>query len=80
MKTAILPGILDALEVTKPNGEKVILETQTHVGESTVRTISMDSTEGLQRGAVVTASGSPIMMPIGEEIKGRFIQCSWRRY
>ena len=66
-----LPGILDALEVTKPNGEKVILETQTHVGESTVRTISMDSTEGLQRGAVVTASGSPIMMPIGEEIKGR---------
>ncbi len=70
-ENAILPGILDALEVTKPNGEKVILETQTHVGESTVRTISMDSTEGLQRGAVVTASGSPIMMPIGEEIKGR---------
>ena len=57
-ENAILPGILDALEVTKPNGEKVILETQTHVGESTVRTISMDSTEGLQRGAVVTASGS----------------------
>ena len=70
-ENAILPGIFDALEVTKPNGEKVILETQTHVGESTVRTISMDSTEGLQRGAVVTASGSPIMMPIGEEIKGR---------
>ena len=70
-ENAILPGILDALEVTKPNGEKVILETQSHVGESTVRTISMDSTEGLQRGAIVTASGNPIMMPIGEEIKGR---------
>jgi len=70
-ENAILPGILDALEVTKTNGEKVILETQTHVGEGTVRTISMDSTEGLQRGAIVTASGSPILMPIGEEIKGR---------
>ena len=70
-ENAVLPGILDALEVTKTNGEKVILETQTHVGEGTVRTISMDSTEGLQRGAIVTASGSPILMPIGEEIKGR---------
>ena len=68
---ASLPNILDALEVTKTNGEKVILETQTHVGENTVRTISMDSTEGLQRGAVVTAMGAPIQMPIGEEIKGR---------
>lgn len=70
-ENAVLPEILDALEVTKPNGEKVILETQTHVGENTVRTISMDSTEGLMRGAAVTASGSPILMPIGEEIKGR---------
>ena len=68
---AVLPNILDALEVTKPNGEKVILETQTHVGENTVRTISMDSTEGLQRGAVVSAMGTPIQMPIGEAIKGR---------
>ena len=70
-EAAALPGILDALEVTKPNGEKVILETQTHIGEDTVRTISMDSTEGLQRGADVTATGSPIKMPIGDEIKGR---------
>jgi F-type H+-transporting ATPase subunit beta len=68
---AVLPGIMDALEVTKPNGEKVILETQTHIGENTVRTISMDSTEGMQRGAEVTATGAPIKMPIGEEIKGR---------
>ncbi len=66
-----LPNILDALEVTKPNGEKVILEVQTHVGEGVVRAISMDSTEGLQRGAEVTATGMPIKMPIGEEIKGR---------
>ena len=66
-----LPNILDALEVSKPNGEKVILEVQTHVGEGVVRAISMDSTEGLQRGAEVTATGMPIKMPIGEEIKGR---------
>ena len=66
-----LPSILDAMEVTKPNGEKVILEVQTHIGEGVVRAVSMDSTEGLQRGAVVTATGMPIKMPIGEEIKGR---------
>ena len=41
-----LPDILDALEVTKANGERVVLETQTHIGEDTVRTITMDSTEG----------------------------------
>ena len=68
---AILPSILDALEVTKTNGEKVILETQSHIGEDRVRTISMDSTEGLQRGANVIATGAPIKMPIGDDIKGR---------
>ncbi|MAY85013.1 MAG: F0F1 ATP synthase subunit beta [Flavobacteriales bacterium] len=66
-----LPDILDALEVTKSNGERVVLETQTHIGEDTVRTISMDSTEGLSRGAEVIATGAPIKMPVGEEIKGR---------
>jgi len=66
-----MPEILDALEVTKPSGEKVILETQSHIGEDTVRTISMDSTEGLQRGTEVRATGAPIKMPIGEGIKGR---------
>tara|TARA_R110002050_G_scaffold187116_4_gene321541 strand:+ start:2039 stop:3556 length:1518 start_codon:yes stop_codon:yes gene_type:complete len=70
-KNAQLPAILDALEVTKSNGEKVILETQTHIGQDTVRTISMDSTEGLSRGAIVIATGSPIKMPIGDDIKGR---------
>ncbi len=69
--TGRLPAILDALEVTKPNGEKVILEIQAHIGEDIVRTISMDSTEGLQRGAEVTVTGGPIKMPIGEDIKGR---------
>jgi F-type H+/Na+-transporting ATPase subunit beta len=66
-----LPAILDALEVTKPNGQKVILECQQHLGEDRVRTIAMDGTEGIQRGADVTNTGSPIMMPTGDAIKGR---------
>ena len=66
-----LPNILDALEVVKPNGEKVILEVQTHIGEGMCRAISMDSTEGLQRGEEVIATGAPIKMPIGDAIKGR---------
>ncbi|PDH48551.1 MAG: F0F1 ATP synthase subunit beta [Bacteroidetes bacterium MED-G21] len=66
-----LPNIFDALEITRENGNKVILECQQHIGEDTVRAISMDSTDGLSRGNEVLASGSPILMPIGEEIKGR---------
>ncbi|HEV7349138.1 F0F1 ATP synthase subunit beta [Telluribacter sp.] len=66
-----IPAILDALEVVKPNGQKVILECQQHLGEDRVRTIAMDGTEGLQRGMEVKSYGSPILMPIGEEIKGR---------
>jgi len=68
---ADLPNIYDALEITKKNGSKVILECQQHIGEDTVRSISMDSTDGLSRGMEVVASGSPILMPVGEEIKGR---------
>ena len=68
---ADLPNIYDALEITRVNGRKVILECQQHIGEDTVRAISMDSTDGLSRGMEVLASGSPILMPVGEEIKGR---------
>ncbi|MEZ4722011.1 MAG: F0F1 ATP synthase subunit beta [Flavobacteriales bacterium] len=66
-----LPNILDGLEVTKESGEKVILECQQHIGEDTVRTIAMDASEGLTRGLVVTATGLPITMPTGDQIKGR---------
>ena len=68
---ADLPNIYDALEITKKNGSKVILECQQHIGEDTISSISMDSTDGLSRGMEVVASGSPILMPVGEEIKGR---------
>ncbi len=66
-----LPNILDALEVTKANGQKIVLEVQQHLGEDRIRTIAMDSTEGLTRGAEVMDMGSPIKMPTGDGIKGR---------
>ncbi len=66
-----LPSILDALEVTRPDGQKVILECEQHTGQDTVRTIAMDSTDGLRRGVEVIALGGPIRMPVGEKIKGR---------
>ena len=68
---AVLPKIYDALVVTRPNGQKVIMETQQHVGEDTVRAISMDSTDGFTRGPEVIATGQPIAMPSGEQIRGR---------
>src|SRR6187431_2137757 len=68
---AKLPNILDSLEVVKADGTRVVLETQQHLGEDRVRTISMEGTEGLVRGMKVTDMGSPITMPIGEDIKGR---------
>lgn len=66
-----IPAILDALEVTKENGQKVILECQQHLGEDRVRAIAMDSTEGLRRGMDVIDLGGQIKMPTGEGIKGR---------
>ena len=70
-ENAKLPNILDALEVTKANGQKIVLECQQHLGEDRVRTIAMDGTEGLTRGMDVVDTGSAITMPIGEDIKGR---------
>ncbi|MFN8864137.1 MAG: F0F1 ATP synthase subunit beta [Flavobacteriales bacterium] len=66
-----LPNILDALVATRTDGQQVILECQQHIGEDTVRAISMDATEGLQRGAEVRATGQSITMPVGDQIKGR---------
>ena len=67
---APLPKILDALRIEREGGD-LILETQKHIGEDTVRAISMDSTEGLSRGMAVSSDGKGITMPVGEQIKGR---------
>jgi F-type H+-transporting ATPase subunit beta len=66
-----LPEILSALEVTREDGSVLVLETQQHLGEDSVRTIAMDSTDGLVRGAEVIDTGAPISMPVGDLIKGR---------
>ena len=60
-----LPNIYDALRVIKNDGSELILECQQDIGENTVRTIAMDSTDGLQRGLVVENLGKPISMPVG---------------
>ncbi len=69
----VLPNILEALEITRDNGQKLIIECQQHIGENTIRAIAMDSTDGLRRGMTVTAKGSNIKMPIGKQIKGRLL-------
>ncbi len=61
-----LPKIYDAMKVTRPDGQEVVLEVQQHTGENTVRTIAMDSTDGLQRGKEVELLGAPIKMPKGK--------------
>jgi F-type H+-transporting ATPase subunit beta len=67
-----LPAILNALE-TKNQGNRLVLEVAQHLGESTVRTIAMDTSEGLVRGQEVTDTGNPIMAPVGEGLLGRII-------
>lgn len=68
-----LPHIHDALEVKRDNGQSVILEVQQDIGESTLRTIAMDSTDGLQRGMDVVARGGAIRMPKGDNVRGRLL-------
>ncbi|MEN5082078.1 F0F1 ATP synthase subunit beta [Bosea sp. TWI1241] len=67
-----LPEILNALE-TDNLGNRLVLEVAQHLGENTVRTIAMDSTEGLVRGQAVTDTGAPISVPVGDECLGRIM-------
>ena len=66
-----LPEIFNALELTRENGDKLVLEVQQHLGEDSVRAVAMDGTEGLVRGTEVRDTGKPIAMPIGDQINGR---------
>lgn len=70
-QNANLPSIHDALKIQRPGGKTLIVEVQQHIGEDTVRTIAMDSTDGLQRGMKVVSTGKPITMPVGAQIRGR---------
>ena len=67
-----LPSILDALQIDNA-GQKLILEVAQHLGENEVRTIAMDSTDGLVRGMEVFQTGAPITVPVGPETLGRIL-------
>ena len=67
-----LPAILNALE-TDNNGKRLVLEVAQHLGENSVRTIAMDATEGLVRGAPVSDTGGPITVPVGDATLGRIM-------
>ena len=83
----LLPRIHDALELVHPDGRKIVIEVQQHIGEDTVRCVAMDNTDGLKRGLEVKSLEAPISMPVGEQIKGRMMnaslaveydhQCAW---
>jgi len=66
-----MPEIYDAIEVPRPDRPPLILEVQRHLGEHRVRTVAMDSTDGLQRGMAAIATGTPILVPVGEGTLGR---------
>ncbi len=66
-----VPDIFDALSIDRDDGSELVLEVQQHLGESRVRTIAMDSTDGLARKTPARSLGGPISMPIGPEVRGR---------
>ena len=66
-----LPKIHDAMTVVRKDGRTLVIEVQQHIGEDTVRTVAMDSTDGLKRGMEVVPTGQPITMPVGAQIRGR---------
>ena len=66
-----LPRIHDSLNIKRPNGKIVVVEVQQHIGEDTVRTVAMDTTDGLRRGMDAVSTDSPISMPVGTQIRGR---------
>ncbi len=68
-----VPQILDALQIVRPDGKILVVEVQQHIGEYTVRTVAMDSTDGISRGMKAMNMNRPISMPTGEQVKGRLL-------
>ena len=66
-----IPELFEAIEIERPGQEPLILEVQKHLGNNWVRTVSMDTTDGLQRGVPALATGQPILVPVGEATLGR---------
>ena len=70
-QTEELPAINNAIEITRADGSKLIVEISQHLGDDTVRCISMGSTDGLMRGMEAVDTGAPISVPVGEKTLGR---------
>jgi F-type H+-transporting ATPase subunit beta len=66
-----IPDLYEALEIERPGQSTLVLEVEKHMGDGWVRTVSMDSTDGIQRGVPVTATGAPILVPVGPATLGR---------
>jgi F-type H+-transporting ATPase subunit beta len=66
-----LPGIYNALEITRPDGSTLVAEVQQHLGDDKVRAVAMDTTDGLSRGSDATDTGAPISVPVGPQTLGR---------
>ena len=66
-----IPELYEAIEVERPGKDAMVLEVQKHMGNNIIRTVSMDSTDGLQRGLPAIATGAPIMVPVGQATLGR---------
>jgi F-type H+-transporting ATPase subunit beta len=71
--TGTLPAIMNALTLQRPDGAKLVLEVQQHLGENRVRSVAMDSTDGLTRGVEVIDTAEPIAVPVGDKVLGRLI-------
>ena len=69
----VLPKIHDALKIDRGDGRMLVVEVQQHIGEDTVRCVAMDNTDGLHRGLEAIPMGTPILMPSGDQIKGRML-------
>jgi F-type H+-transporting ATPase subunit beta len=69
----VLPKINEALKIKRDDNRELIIEVKQHIGEDTVRCVAMDNTDGLQRGMEVIPTGSAIVMPTGNQIKGRML-------
>ena len=68
-----LPSLYNAIEVPFGEGETIVLEVMQHIGDSTVRCISMHPTDGLKRGMAAIDTGTPISVPVGEGVLGRMV-------
>ena len=68
-----LPRIHDAMTIIRDDGRELIIEVQQHIGENTVRTVAMDSTDGLRRGMEAFSYMRPITVPVGDQVKGRLL-------